>query len=52
MGHFLSASPTKKFFGQISVTHHASVVHESAPLTVRNLFPQIWQPHIGSVAFD
>jgi hypothetical protein len=38
MGHFLSASPTKKFFG---------VVHLSMTPAVCNFFPQIWQPNIG-----
>jgi len=38
MGHFLSASPTKKFFG---------VVHLSMTPAVCNFLPQIWQPNIG-----
>ena len=37
---------------QIDVTNHARVVQLSMTLALRNLLPQIRQPHIGTVAFN
>jgi hypothetical protein len=37
---------------KINITNHAAVVHQPTAAAVRNLLPQIWQPHIGSEAIN
>jgi hypothetical protein len=52
--HALSQfSPHTAYRGiRSTLTHHAGIVRESAPLALRNFLPQIRQPHIGAVALN
>jgi hypothetical protein len=34
------------------LTQHAGTVHESAPLALRKVLPQIRQPNIGPIALE